>query len=79
MLYHSVMFFYSFFGPGAGGSLTPFFYFINLFVMVKLGYPENFMVPGCLEVPGKFVVVVGGWWWWITTNYDVTQTSFQLN
>ena len=34
--------------------------------MVKLGYPENFIVLGCLEVLGKFVVLGGGgWWWWV--------------
>ena len=44
-----------------GGSLTRLFYLITLFVIVKLGYPENFVVLCCLEVMGKFVV--GGWWW----------------
>ena len=44
--------------------------------MVKLGYPENFMVLGCLEVPGKFVWVGGGGGW---VDYDVTPTWFQLN
>ena len=37
-----------------------FFNFGNLLVRVKLGYPENLMVLGCLEVLWKFVVVGGG-------------------
>ena len=33
-----------------GGSLTPLFYFINLFIRLKLGYPENFSLLGAREV-----------------------------
>ena len=35
-----------------GGGLKPFRKYLgNLIVVVKLGYPENFIGQGCLEVP----------------------------
>ena len=45
-----------------GGSLAPYLYFRNLYFMVKLGWPENFIALGCLEVLGKFLVGGGGGW-----------------
>ena len=58
--YHTDVFSPFFFG---GGVPNPIFYFWNLYFMVKLGYPENFIVLGCLRVLGKFV-----WWWWVDPN-----------
>ena len=60
--------------------------------MVKLGYPENFIVLGCLEVPcgGGWLEVGGGggrcWWavvvggvggWWWWVVVVVDNSQFQ--